>query len=291
MTFKPMLAATVTDRAKLRFPFLASPKLDGIRCIIRGGQVLSRSLKPIRNMHIQHSLRGYPDLDGELIVGRANEGDVMNRTTRGVMSQAGRPDFKFHAFDTLHDMCLPFHARLAAIPEDDMYLTKVPHTLVCTLNDLAKFETEVLDSGYEGVMLRCPEALYKFGRASPTEGSLWKLKQFMDGELQVSAVREGVTNINVATTDALGRTVRSKHQDGMLPSGQVGTIVGNDIKTGQHLEISPGKMTHDERKKYWENQFDIVGTVVKYKAFVYGSINTPRFATFQGFRDPDDMGE
>lgn len=289
MNFKPMLAATVTDRAKLRFPFLASPKLDGIRCIIRGGKVLSRSLKPIRNAYIQQSLSAYPDLDGELIVGSANEGDVMNRTTRGVMSAAGHPDFKFHAFDTLHDMCLPFHARLAAIPEDDMYLTKVPHTLVHTLNELSMFETEVLDSGYEGVMLRSPEALYKFGRASPTEGSLWKLKQFMDGELHVTCVLEGTMNINYPTTDALGRTVRSKHQDGMVPNGQVGTIVGHDLKTGQLLEISPGKMTHDERRQYWENQLDIMGTVVKYKAFAYGSINVPRFATFQGFRDPDDM--
>lgn len=66
MTFKPMLAATVVDRTKLRFPFLASPKLDGIRCIVLDGQVLSRSLKPIRNKFIVKQLQGLPNLDGEL---------------------------------------------------------------------------------------------------------------------------------------------------------------------------------------------------------------------------------
>lgn len=287
--FKPMLAATVTDRAKLRFPFLASPKLDGIRCIILDGKVLSRSLKPIRNKYIQEKLKGYPDMDGELIVGCPYEGDVLNRTTRGVMSADGTPEFQLHAFDSLHDLHAPFHVRLAYTESIYPFVAAVPHSAVCNLNDLSRYEAKALDLGYEGVMLRDPNAQYKCGRASPTEGSLWKLKQFTDGELLVSHVLEGVTNINVATRDALGRTVRSKHQDGMLPSLQVGTIVGHDLKTGQLLEISPGRMTHDQRRYYWVAQDHIVGKTVKYKAFAYGSMNAPRFATFQAFRDPEDM--
>lgn len=288
MTFKPMLAATVTDRAKLKFPLLVSPKLDGIRCVIVDGKVLSRSLKPIRNEHINYSLKGYPPLDGELIVGLPNHGDVLNRTTRGVMSQSGEPEFTFHVFDTMHDLCLPFSARLAAIPELP-YVEKVPHTLLQSLNELTKFESEQLDLGFEGVMLRHPSALYKFGRATPGEGSLWKLKQFTDGELLVTGLREGQENINKPTKDALGRTVRSKHQDGMLPNSQVGTIRGIDLQTGQCLEISPGKMTQAQRKYYWAAQQLVVGKIVKYKSFAYGSIDAPRFATFQAFRSPDDM--
>ncbi len=288
MTFKPMLAATVTDRAKLKFPLLASPKLDGIRCVIVDGKVLSRSLKPIRNDHINQLLKGYPALDGELIVGSANQGDVLNRTTRGVMTQSGEPEFTYHAFDTMHDLCLPFSARLAAIPELP-FIKPVPHVHVHSLNELAKFESEQLALGFEGVMLRHPFALYKFGRATPGEGSLWKLKQFTDGELHVTGVREGQENINKPTIDALGRTVRSKHQDGMIPNEQVGTILGTDALTGQHLEISPGRMTQAQRKYYWIAQDHIIGKIIKYKSFAYGSIDAPRFATFQAFRDEDDM--
>lgn len=288
MTFKPMLAATVTDRAKLKFPLLASPKLDGIRCCIVDGKVLSRSLKPIRNTYINQLLKGYPALDGELIVGSASQGDVLNRTTRGVMTQSGEPNFRFHAFDTFHDLCLPFSARLAAIPELP-FVKPVPHTYVHNLNELTRFESEQLDLGFEGVMLRHPLALYKFGRATPGEGSLWKLKQFTDGELHVTGVREGQENINKPTIDALGRTVRSKHQDGMIPNEQVGTILGTDVLTGQHLEISPGRMTQAQRKYYWIAQDKIIGKIIKYKSFAYGSIDAPRFATFQAFRDPDDM--
>jgi len=288
MTFKPMLSATVTDRNKLQFPYLASPKLDGIRCIIRGGEVLSRSLKPIRNKFIVSKLKDLPDLDGELIVGSSYVGDVLNRTTRGVMSAEGTPSFLYHAFDTLHDLSAPFHRRLEQVPMQE-FVQHVPHTMIHSLADLQDYEASALDIGYEGVMLRGPDATYKCGRATATENSLWKLKKFTDGELCVSEVREGVMNINYPTTDALGRTVRSKHQDGMIPNGQVGTIIGHDLKTGQLLEISPGKMIKDQRQWYWRNQHLILNQVVKYKCFDYGSINAPRFATFQAFRDPLDM--
>jgi DNA ligase-1 len=283
-----MLAATVTNRAKLRFPYLASPKLDGIRCLIIKGAVLSRSFKPIRNKHIVEMLQGLPDLDGELICGAPNLGDVLNRTTRGVMSEHGEPSFQYHVFDTLADLQAPFYARLARVPQHP-YLQAVPHAMLHSLNDLGKFEEKVLADGYEGVMLRGPGNTYKCGRATATENSLWKLKQFMDGELLVSSVREGVTNINYATKDNLGRTTRSTHQDGMIPSSKVGTIIGTDLVTGQVLEVSPGKMTHSERELYWRDQGRIIDKIIKYKCFNYGSINAPRFATFQAFRDPDDM--
>lgn len=286
--FRPMLAATVENRSQLSFPYLASPKLDGIRCIVLNHQVLSRSLKPIRNRHIADKLAHLPDMDGELIVGAPNEGDVFNRTTRGVMSADGQPDFKYHVFDTLQDLSAPFHKRLAAVPIS-AYIERVGHPLISSMSALDEYEADVLARGYEGVMLRGINAGYKCGRATARENSLWKLKQFMDGEILVTGVLEGMTNINAPTKDALGETTRSTHQDGMLPNNKVGTIVGVDIKTRQQLEISPGKMTHDARAFFWKYPDKIVGQIVKYKCFGYGSINVARFATFQGFRDPTDM--
>ena len=288
MTFKPMLAATVTDRNKLRFPFLASPKLDGIRCVILKGEVLSRSLKPIRNKHIVAILQDLPDMDGELIVGSATDGDVFNRTTRGVMSAGGKPEFTYHAFDTLDDLTKPFHVRLRAIV-DIAPVKQVPHTVVSTPSALNAFEAMVLAQGYEGVMLRGIENKYKCGRATAAENSLWKLKQFTDGELFVTEVREGVENTNPTFKDELGGTTRSMRQDGMVPNGKVGTIVGYDMKTNQRMEVSPGRLTHDERRFYWANPDKLVEHIVKYKAFGYGSIDVPRFATYQGLRDLDDM--
>ena len=66
---KPLLAYTVSDLAAVRFPVLASPKLDGVRCVIRDGVAMTRTLKPIPNRHVRAMLAHLPDLDGELIAG------------------------------------------------------------------------------------------------------------------------------------------------------------------------------------------------------------------------------
>src|SRR5690606_34176502 len=85
-----MLAAKA-DLDKIRFPVLASPKIDGVRAVVLGGVVLSRNMKPIPNRHVQ-SLFGnkvFGDLDGELVVGKPNDPDVFRKTTSGVMSVEG----------------------------------------------------------------------------------------------------------------------------------------------------------------------------------------------------------
>ena len=63
--FRVMLA-TDYDPEKLRFPVLASPKLDGIRAYVKDGVVLSRQNKPIPNDHVQSLFSKYEHFDGEL---------------------------------------------------------------------------------------------------------------------------------------------------------------------------------------------------------------------------------
>jgi DNA ligase-1 len=74
--FKPMLAAsTVPDLNDINYPVMASPKLDGIRCVTPNGDVLSRNLKAIPNHHVRHTLQALrvQGLDGELMI----DGDLI----------------------------------------------------------------------------------------------------------------------------------------------------------------------------------------------------------------------
>lgn len=105
-----MLASSIKSNDDLRFPLLASPKLDGIRCIVKNGLALSRSLKPIPNKHVQDILSRLPSnliLDGELIVGDPYHPNVMQKTTSGVMSENGEPSFTYFIFDCIPE--LPDH--------------------------------------------------------------------------------------------------------------------------------------------------------------------------------------
>ena len=105
--WKPMLAAKPDPAeldaaiAALKYPVLASPKLDGIRATVQGGRLLSRSLKPIPNLALQKlwGKKELEGLDGEIIVGSPFGEGVFDRTRRVVMTRAASAECAmFHVF-------------------------------------------------------------------------------------------------------------------------------------------------------------------------------------------------
>lgn len=293
--FKPMLAATVEPHqlAALRYPLLASPKLDGVRCIVFDGVAYSRNLKPIRNKWVQEKL-GKPEyhgFDGELIVGAPTGDGVFNRSQSGVMSTEGAPDFMFRVFDNHAENHRGFEARNYALPLRRGYVARHKHVVVRSVEEVENYENLWLGLGYEGVMLRAPDGPYKYGRSTLREGYLLKLKRFRDGEAVVVDIEEAEENTNAAFKDELGRTKRSTAKAGKVGKGMVGTIVGKDIKTGELLRCGPGTMTHLERSVMWENRAGYLTAprVFTYRVFDYGAKDTPRFPLFHGWRNKADM--
>ena len=92
---KPMLAGTY-DATKAKFPYLATPKIDGIRFLMIDRVAVSRTFKPIRNKYVQECLREVvPDgADGELTCGTD-----FQSSTSAIMSVDGKPDFNCWIFD------------------------------------------------------------------------------------------------------------------------------------------------------------------------------------------------
>lgn len=110
-----------------------------------------------------------------------------------------------------------------------------------------------------------------------------KLKRFMDGEAKVVAVEEGMVNHNELERDELGRAKRSKHQENLVPSGMVGTLICHDPKWGE-LRVAPGTMTHAERKALWINKESLIGETIHWRSFGYGTKDKPRFPRYYGIR-------
>lgn len=304
--FKPMLSATCGDITTLRYPVLVSPKLDGIRCLIRGGVAVSRNLKPIPNAYIQECLKGLPDgLDGELIVGEPTGDDVMNRTSSGVMRADGEPDFTYWVFDAV--AALPFVRRYQALLHGfsmvglGSVLRAVPHVTVTDAKSLQGWEAHYVAEGYEGVMIRDPHGAYKHGRSTVKEGGLLKLKRWHDAEAVVIGVVERQHNGNEATTDALGRTKRSAHKANKTGRGDLGALVcalphpADDPKHPDHHKTRPATLfelgtgfTDEQRKAIWR-QADVIGKAVTFKYQALTPDGIPRFPVFKAFRDPRDM--
>ena len=294
MKFKPMLAEKILDLTALNFPRLASPKLDGIRAVIIDGVVMSRSLKPIPNAYVQ-KLFGKSELnglDGELILGDPCSRNVFRDTTSAVMSRDGEPPVTYYVFDNFTVASESFserHKAVYAIVRNCVPLCEiVPQIPVANLAELEALETKFLEAGYEGVMLRLPEAPYKFGRSTVKQGHLLKLKRFMDSEAEIIGFEEQMHNTNEATRDALGRIERSSHKAGMEGKGTLGAIQVRDIKSGIEFDIGTG-FDDSMRSIIWAAKEQYLGLLVKYKYFPTGSKDKPRFPVFLGFRYLLDM--
>lgn len=304
--FRPMLAAVAVS-ALISFPCYASPKLDGVRALVMDGVVMSRSMKPIRNEHVQ-ALFGRPELnglDGELILGEPTQKDVY-RLTQSVVNSTSKDitGLRFYAFDKW-DLDRPFNWRKVALEGQvrDFLgdgLRLVRQGLVLCQADLDVYEDHCLEQGYEGVMLRAPQSPYKQGRSTTKQGYLLKVKRFSDSEARVLAVEELMHNGNEATTNELGRTSRSSHQENLVPAGTMGALLVEDIHTGQVFRIGTG-FSAEERAEWWiwanpskcdceECANPLRGLIVKYRFFPIGVKDLPRHPSYQGLRDMDDLG-
>lgn len=288
---KPMLAAK-TDGKKLDYPLYASPKLDGVRALVIGGRVYSRSLKRIPNRYVQATL-GRPVFngwDGELVVGTPFAHDVYRKTTSGVMSEDGEPDFKFFAFDR-YDLKLPYYRRYQNLKQnqrDVPWCCVLNHFLLDDEKHLLQYEQDRLFDGFEGIMLRHPEGPYKFGRATAKEGWLMKLKRFEDSEAKILEIVELMHNNNPAKTNKLGNVERSGHKANKQAGNIMGALKVRDLKTGVEFEIGTG-FDWELRARVWRDYKAYIGKIVKYKFFAGGVKDKPRFPVFLGWRSPIDM--
>ena len=96
---RPMLGTNAPkDLSTLHYPMYLSPKLDGVRAIVKNGVVYSRSGKPIPNKNVQRMYGHYHGYDGELIYGSPTDANVYNKTVSAVMTEDG-PQVDFYAFD------------------------------------------------------------------------------------------------------------------------------------------------------------------------------------------------
>ena len=305
---KPMLAITATDKQLQKLfdtnaIMIGSPKLDGIRCTIQNGQAYSRSLKLIRNKHIQNELSDavLEGLDGELIVGSPTAPDVYRTTTSAVMRESGEPEFTFWIFDNIQNITKNYRQRLTKLRAQVKVwsnkkvssIIKLPVELLeaVDLEDMAQlsiYENACLDGGFEGVILRDGSGRYKHGRSTVKEGELIKVKRFRDAEAEIIGMQEKMKNNNEKKTNELGRSQRSSHKENKTPMGTLGALVCKDAYTGIQFNIGTG-FTDSLRDRLWGCKDELIGQVVKYKYFDIGVKDAPRHPVFLGFRSSEDM--
>lgn len=279
----------------IQYPVCGSPKLDGIRALCTGESVLSSSLKSIGNRYIQECLShaDYSGLDGELIVGSPVAKDefgastVFNITTGAVRRADGKPDFKFYVFDDFCYKSLSYQKRWLDVMNDLElpHIVVVEQRLLFSKEEVISFDLEMVELGYEGAMIRRPSAPYKEGRATFNEEVGYKRKPVLDDEAVIIGFEEACENTNEKTTNELGVSTRSSHQENKIPKGTLGAFILKSSKWEEPFNCGTGLgLTEKIRQEIWNNRDSWLGKMVTYKYQGYGSLDKPRQPIYKGER-------
>lgn len=290
--FEPMLAS---PRGKLKFPCYVQPKYDGIRCVVLNGVAMSRNLEPIANALIRDTLSNplFEGFDGELVDG-AHDKDVYNRTNSTVMSADGDPTHVvFNVFDDFSNprwqyqlRYLGLRARVDAV--DATFVQYVPCLIAEDEDFLMGAADALFDSGYEGAIVRDMHAMYKHGRATESEGSMWKIKRMQDDEMLVIRCEERFSNQNEQTRSSTGKSKRSHAAEGKVGTGLLGVLVGTSPKwPGVEIRVGSSNLPRiplDEAERMFFNK------LVTFKHQPAGAKDAPRFPIYKSLRDRRDLG-
>ena len=312
------MLAVDANLEKVRFPCLVQPKLDGVRFGHLIGYPTGRSLKQHKNYYVNNFFGDmlFDGFDGEMIIGSdPTIEDLCRLTSSAIGSYEGSHHFTWNIFDfvTKDSIKLPYRERLniasskigqiiAQYPILAKHIKLIQFFNCVSMNDLLSYEEDFLDLGYEGLIIRDPNGLYKEGRSTVREGGLLRIKRFIEEEAIVVGVTEGQHNGNEALINELGLTYRTSHQANKIGNGMVATMQAELVKDvydslskkllfnkGQVINITAGSLTHDERKFYYENQNKIIGRISKFKFFSRGIKDKPRFPNHVSFKNLEDL--
>jgi len=270
-----MLAASQTpDLTKIEYPVLASPKLDGIRCVIADGIPFSRNMKRIPNLFIQREIMKLQQhgLDGELMT----TGDF-NDVQSGIMSINGEPNFYLNVFDNFELDMFGFWDRYKKTKElvtelDSPHVKMVPHKVMNDAVELKAFWAACVEQGFEGAMVRSLNGPYKRGRSTLKQGYLVKLKKWLDDEGTVIGFEELERNEDTST----------KRKENMVGANTLGSLVVQ--WRGVTFNVGSGFDDHT-RAEIWNNKEAYQGKEVTFRYQEVSKYGKPRFPTFKAFRE------
>lgn len=295
---KPMLAVDA-DMSKVKYPVMVFPKIDGVRGLVRDGKLLGRSLKQHKNKFAS-ALFGkslFNGLDGELtITGQHTSQSLCRDTTSAINTIKEEPELTLHCFDYLTEdtVNLSYIERIAML-QDRVYrllpscIQVIGYTLCNSEEEVMSLYHQYIEQGYEGVVLRDPEAIHKNGRSTKTQAGYLRIKPCGDAEGIIVAFEEAMTNLNEQTVNELGRKVRSSHKVNKVGSGKIGAIWLEPIGGGERFKIGAGCMSLYQREEAFVNPHWYMGKIVKYKFFDHGAKDALRHGRFFCFRAESDM--
>lgn len=286
---------SANHEGKLTGTKIVERKLDGVRCLTvvdyenKTVVQYTRNGKELANFsHITDYLSNFIEEFGRSYV---IDGEIMSNSFQDLMKQVHRKDnvsasdavlnvfdivplfeFKQGKSTMKQKSRSQFLKGFENIFTDSGFIQIVPQK---TFNldsmveeiEFKDYMKEMVAAGYEGVMIKDPNAVYECKRSTA-----WlKMKPFIEVSLSVTSVEEGT-----------GRNV-----------GKLGAIVCEGTDDGKRIVVNCGSgFTDEQRAEFWEAKDSLIGQVVEVRADAatrsqdsedIWSLRFPRFLRFRGF--------
>jgi len=278
----PMLAHTYDPNSvknkknDIVFPCYVQPKLDGLRCMcymMANGKVVAQSRTGSYFETVEHIcaelrpiLLKTPRLilDGELYTVDMPFEELAGLIKKKKVSEADLQRMqciKYHIYDVVIDA--PYCERYTRIvetippPEECAYLEVVPTQLTHDVIEFKQAFGEYVAGGYEGIMLRNVDGLY---RQNYRSHDLQKYKEFVESEYPIVGFKE-----------ADGR--------------DKGTVVWVcKTAAGREFSVRP-KGSQEHRRECFQNGEQFIGKLLTVIYQELSELNVPRFPVGKAIRD------
>jgi len=312
---KPMLAPSgEPDLNTLKYPTMASVKMDGVRCLVFDGKMYSRSMEPL---HPAVTERFQPIIDIAHRAGVCLDGEIwkedmpFNKIMHATAHAEECKELRLHVFDILTVTewyqavpQTPFNQRANHYgPWCGLYDPEQKHCVPVTqyvCNDaehVRRMRQEAYQLGYEGLMLKDPNSAYRHSRSTAKQNEFWKLKFWdtLNGKIvgfkQMSKLTEEAKATNTEKS-ALGRTKRGHKKDDREATEAIGSVEievteGQSFPVGTRFYAMWANEAFDLRTEMtWENRESYLGKHVDVEHQSHGSKDKPRMGRIVRLR-PD----
>lgn len=275
-------------------------KLDGVRlltvCDIESKSVTQYTRNGLQNDNFPHIRAIFEQMLDDLPCSLVFDGEITGKTFQTLMKQVNRKeklqstDTKLALFDCVpladfkagkcemvqsdrHTVLTGFMGKFTTLsPNEEVYV--VPKKLVDLDTPEGKksfneFNQEAIEAGYEGIMVKDPDAPYETKRTAA-----WlKIKPFIEISMTIVGFEEGT-----------GKNV-----------GKLGAIIGEleacEETGGRNVRSNVGSgLSDDDRAEIWNNRTKYMGFIMEVKADCFtqeqngGDWWSLRFPRFKGFR-------
>lgn len=271
----------------IKYPCLASGKLDGVRGCVQDGQLVSRSLKAhTLNRYVTNYLSKpiFEGLDGELCLAGENWNNF-NANQSAFTTQSGEPKFVWYVFDDISKPFMSAQKRKALAKERVQVLFDLGYPVTFCEQELVGSATRLRimyetfrEAGYEGLIVMDPDGLYKHGRSTLKQGTSLKLKPCHDSEAKIVGFEELMHNLDAGN---------SKKLENMVPGDTLGALIVE--WQGVQFGIGTG-FSADQRKSIWRRRDKLHYSMVTFKYMeTFPDTGIPRGPVFKGLRSKVDM--